>query len=815
MIISYNWLSEYLPEIIEPEKLSKILTSIGLEVESLEKKEAVKGSLEGLFIGEVITCENHPDADKLKLTTVHIGTGEKLQIVCGAPNVAAGQKVIVATIGSTIYPINGEPLTMKKAKIRGVESHGMICAEDEIGLGESHAGIMILPNQSTVGMTAAEYFKLTDDHIFEIGLTPNRIDAMSHLGVARDVCAYLSHHNKKDTVVKTPFKNNFKPDNQGLQINIVIENTEACQRYSGVSIEGVTIAESPDWLQQKLKSIGLRPINNIVDITNFILHETGQPLHAFDAAAITGNLPTGQAGKVIVKNLPEATTFVTLDEKERKLSAEDLMICNATEPMCIGGVYGGMHSGVTTSTKNIFLESAWFNPTTIRKTSLRHGLRTDAATRFEKGVDISNTVNVLKRAAMLIKEIAGGEIASDIIDVYPAPKQKTEVALKYHYLKKLSGKNYHGDTVKNILHSLGFELIKEGDDEMRFKVPFSKPDISIGADIVEEIMRIDGLDNVDIPTMITIAPAVETLAHEAAYTEKVAEYLAGSGFREIFTNSITNSAYYSDAVLQKTVKMINNLSEELNILRPAMMETGLTSIAYNLNRKNNDLKFFEFGKTYIVNETGKYTEDNHLTVYVTGNKTAGSWKEKAEKADFYFIKAVFEKIIHVLGLKVDAYAQSENTDLSNCLQATIKNEKVAEIGMVCNNKLERFDIKQPVFYADLNWDSLLKLNKKINIQHKDVSKYPAVTRDLAIIVNKALPFEAVEKATHTAKVNKLTSISLFDIFESEKIGADKKSMAISFTFLDEEKTLTDKEIDGMMNKIIASYEKELGAEIRK
>jgi phenylalanyl-tRNA synthetase beta chain len=808
MIISYNWLSEYLPEIIEPEKLSKILTSIGLEVESLEKKEAVKGGLQGLFIGEVLTCEKHPDADKLKLTTVHIGIDEKLQIVCGAPNVAAGQKVIVATIGSTIYPINAEPLTMKKAKIRGVESHGMICAEDEIGLGESHAGIMILPNHSTVGMTAAEYFKLTDDHIFEIGLTPNRIDAMSHLGVARDVCAYLSHHNKKDAVVKSPFKNNFKPDNQGLQIKVVIENTEACQRYSGVSIEGVTIAESPDWLQKKLKSIGLRPINNIVDITNFILHETGQPLHAFDAAAITGK-------KVIVKNLPEATTFITLDEKERKLSAEDLMICNTEEPMCIGGVYGGMHSGVTATTKNIFLESAWFNPTNIRKTSLRHGLRTDAATRFEKGVDISNTVNVLKRAAMLIKEIAGGEIASDIIDVYPAPKQKTEVALKYHYLKKLSGKNYHGDTVKNILHSLGFELIKEGDDEMRFKVPFSKPDISIGADIVEEIMRIDGLDNVDIPTMITIAPAVETLAHESAYTEKVAEYLAGSGFREIFTNSITNSAYYSDAVLQKTVKMINNLSEELNILRPAMMETGLTSIAHNLNRKNNDLKFFEFGKTYMVNEAGKYTEDNHLTIYVTGNKTAGNWKEKTEKADFYFIKAVFEKIMNVLGLKVDAYAESENTDLLNCVQATIKNEKVAEIGIVGNNKLERFDIKQPVFYADLNWDSLLKLNKKINIQHKDVSKYPVVNRDLAIIVNKALPFNAVEKATHTANVNKLTSISLFDIFESEKIGADKKSMAISFTFLDEEKTLTDKEIDGMMNKIIASYEKELGAEIRK
>ncbi|MGB4845981.1 MAG: phenylalanine--tRNA ligase subunit beta [Ferruginibacter sp.] len=808
MIISYNWLCEYLPEIIEPEKLSKILTSIGLEVESLEKKEALKGGLQGLLIGEVLTCEKHPDADKLKLTTVNIGTEEKLQIVCGAANVAAGQKVIVATIGTTIYPASGEPMTMKKAKIRGVESYGMICAEDEIGLSESHDGILVLPADVIVGTAASEYFKLTDDYVFEIGLTPNRIDAMSHLGVARDVCAYLSHHNKKDAVVKSPFKNNFKPDNQGLQIKVVIENNEACQRYAGVSIEGVTIAESPGWLQQKLKSIGLKPINNIVDITNFILHETGQPLHAFDAAAITGN-------KVIVKNLPEATPFVTLDEKERKLSAEDLMICNDETPMCIAGVYGGMHSGVTATTKNIFLESAWFNPTSIRKTSLRHGLRTDAATRFEKGVDISNAVNVLKRAATLIKEIAGGEIASDIIDVYPLPRQKTEVALKYHYLKKLSGKNYHSDTIKNILYSLGFELIKEGDDEMRFTVPFSKPDISIGADIVEEIMRIDGLDNVEIPTMITIAPAVETLAHQAAYTERTAEYLAGSGFQEIFTNSITNGAYYSDDVLKQTVKMINNLSEELNILRPAMMETGLTSIAYNLNRKNTDLQFFEFGKTYAVNEAGEYIENNHLAIYITGNKTDGGWKTKAENTDFYFLKAVFEKVISILGLQVDKFELVENSSLSDCMLVKIKNEPIAQIGTINNSQLERFDIKQSVFYADLNWDKLLKLNQQLNIQHKDISKYPAVQRDLAIIVNKALPYEAVEKATQTAKVNKLTNVSLFDIFESEKIGAGKKSMAISFTFLDEEKTMTDKEIDGMMNKIIASYEKELGAEIRK
>ncbi len=808
MTISYNWLGEYLPEKIEPERLSKILTSIGLEVESLEKYESVKGGLQGLVIGEVISCEKHPDADKLKLTSVNIGADENLQIVCGASNVAAGQKVVVATTGATLYPTTGDPITIKRSKIRGVESQGMICAEDEIGLGASHAGIMVLDDKARVGAKASEYFKPYEDHIFEIGLTPNRIDAMSHLGVARDVCAYLSHHNKKEVLVKYPYKNNFKPDNQGLQMEVVIENKKACQRYSGVSIGGVTIAESPAWLQQKLKSIGLRPINNIVDITNFILHETGQPLHAFDADAITGK-------KVIIKNLPNGTPFVTLDEKERKLSSEDLMICNSEAPMCIGGVYGGLHSGVTSSTKNIFLESAWFNPVDIRKTSLRHGLRTDAAARFEKGVDISNTVNVLKRAAMMISEISGGKIASDVVDVYPEPKQKTEVALKYHYLKKLSGKNYHAETIKNILNSLGFQLLKEGDDEIRFSVPYSKPDISIPADLVEEIMRIDGLDNVEIPVMITIAPAVETLAHEAAYSEKVAEYLVGSGFNEIFTNSITNSAYFSDDVLEGTVKMINNLSEELNIMRPVMLQTGLEAVAYNLNRKNSDLKFFEFGKTYSTSQAGNYSENNHLAIYITGRAVAAGWKNKGEKADFYFLKAVVEKIISTLGLKINAYIQDEMEGMSLSLQAKIKNDIVASIAVVNNKVLDKFDIRQPVFFADLDWDKLLKLNRQLKIEYKEVSKFPAVHRDLAIVVEKGLKFEEVEKATYATKLNKLKSVNLFDIFESDKIGAGKKSMAISFTFMDEEKTMTDKEIDSMMNKIILSYEKELNADIRK
>ncbi|MCW3116659.1 MAG: phenylalanine--tRNA ligase subunit beta, partial [Chitinophagaceae bacterium] len=601
MTISYKWLIEYLPVSltggIEPEKLSKILTSIGLEVESLEKFEEVKGGLKGLVSGEVLEVKEHPNASKLKLTKVNIGRGEPLNIVCGAPNVAVGQKVIVATVGTTIYPVTGDPLTMKVAKIRGEESHGMICAEDEIGLGTSHSGILVLPDDVKPGTIAADYFKLYEDWIYEIGLTPNRMDAMSHWGVARDVCAYLNHHEKKDIRPKLPYSNGFKADNTSLTVDVKVENATACPRYSGISIAHVTIRTSPKWLQEKLKAIGLRTINNIVDITNYIQHETGQPLHAFDADEIRGK-------KIIVKNLPEGTAFMTLDEKERKLSKEDLMICDAEGGICMAGVFGGLHSGVSDKTKNIFLESACFEPVSIRKTSFRHNLRTDAATRFEKGTDISNTVNVLKRAALMIKEICGGEIASGLVDIYPDPKPKTEVSLKYHYLKKLSGKNYPPDTVKNILISLGFEIIKDGIDEIRVAVPYHKTDISLPADLVEEILRIDGLDNVEIPVAITISPAVEKNYLAEVYREKVSNYLVGLGFNEIMTNSITNSAYFNEEELRYAVKMLNNLSAELNIMRPSMLETGLESIAHNLNRKNNHLRFFEFGKTYTTSGTG-------------------------------------------------------------------------------------------------------------------------------------------------------------------------------------------------------------------
>ena len=808
MTISYKWLNDYLPVTLEPERLSRILTSIGLEVEDFFKYQEVKGGLEGLVVGEVLAVEKHPNADKLTLTKVNAGNNEILQIVCGAPNVAAGQKVIVAKPGITIYPTNGEAVTMKLATIRGVESQGMICAEDEIGLGTLHAGIMVLAADAKPGTPASDYFKLYEDWIYEIGLTPNRMDAMSHWGVARDVCAYISHHGKQAIRAKLPYSNGFKADDHSLPIKVTIENTEACQRYSGVSIAGITIGESPVWMQQRLKAIGLRPINNIVDITNYIQHETGQPLHAFDADELKG-------GEIVVKNLPEGTVFITLDEKKRKLSSEDLMICDAQEAVCIAGVFGGLHSGVTSKTKNIFLESAWFNPVDIRKTSFRHGLRTDAAMRFEKGIDISNIVNVLKRAALMIKELAGGKIASDIVDVYPQPKQKTQVALKYHYLKKLSGKNYHPHTMRDILASLGFEIIKEGADELVVAAPLHKPDISLPADVVEEIIRIDGLDNIEIPGAITMTPAIEENYATGIFREKLANYLTGLGFSEIMTNSITNEAYFDEIELQESVKMLNSLSAELNIMRPSMLETGLEAIVYNLNRKNNDLKFFDFGKTYGTTAPGKYHETEHLCLYLTGSMTEISWRNKSGKTDIYFLKGIVSSILQLLGLKADSFEMFTHKKLSPALQVRINGSVMIQFGSVTAPLLNRFDIKQPVLFADINWSAMSVQAENTTIRIEEIPKFPAVNRDLAIIVPHQLKYEEVEKTVGKLQLGNLKDVNLFDIFQSEKWGEGKKSMAISFTFLDKEKTLTDKEIDSWMNKIMAALEKELHAEIRK
>ena len=809
MKISYNWLNEFIEDLPEPFRVSNILTAVGLEVEKLEKFEEVKGDLEGLLVGEVLESEKHPQADKLKLTKVDIGNGEALQIVCGAPNVAIGQKVVVAPVGCTIYPINGEPVTMKKAVIRGVDSYGMICAEDEIGIGNNHEGIIILPANIEVGSNVADYFKPYNDWIFEIGLTPNRMDAMSHMGVARDVWAYLLHHDKKEVILKSPFTDEFKVDGNHLPINITIENNQACERYAGVSITNIKIKPSPKWMQVRLKSIGLRPINNIVDVTNYILHETGQPLHAFDADVI-------KEKKVIVKNLPDGTSFVTLDNKERKLFSEDLMICNgASEPMCFGGVFGGLHTGVKDSTTNIFLESAWFNPASVRKTSIRHSLRTDAAVRFEKGVDISQTVQALKRAATMIKEIAGGEIASDIIDVYPNPKQKTSVTLNDSYLKKISGKEFTRQIVKNILQSLNFEIKKEESGYLNIAVPFSKADVALPADIAEEIMRIDGYDNIEIPSAITISPSIETGILKASYKEKVANYLIGSGFSEIFTNSITNSAYYDKSALINSVKIINSLSVDLGIMRPSLMETGLECIVYNLNRKNNDLLFFEFGNSYSTTDAGHYIEEEHLCLYISGSKNEFSWKEKPVKADFFFVKGICENIFTACGLNNIDYSVTKSDRFEYGITASVNGKSIVQIGLVNKNILDKFSSKQPVLFADLGWENILEASKKVPIEYIEIPKFPAVHRDLSLVVNKNISYAQIENLVKNLNISKLVNVKLFDVFESEKIGLNKKSYAISFTFIDKEKTLTDKETDAMMNKIVVSFETGLSAEIRK
>lgn len=808
MTISYKWLSEYLPLTVEPERLARILISIGLEVESFEKYEEIKGGLKGLVIGEVLSAEKHPNADKLTLTKVSIGNGEPLQIVCGAPNVATGQKVVVAKVGTTIYPVAGEPMTMKVAMIRNVESYGMICAEDEIGLGASHDGIMVLDKKAKTGTAAADYFQLNEDWIYELGITPNRMDAMSHWGVARDVCAYLSHHDKKDIKPKLPYSNGFKPDNNSLPVSVTIVNKDACQRYSGISISGIRVKESPVWLRQKLKAIGLRPISNIVDITNFIQHETGQPLHAFDADEI-------KKRKIIVKNLPGGTKFITLDEKERELSKEDLMICDAEGGLCIAGVFGGLHSGVTDKTKNIFLESAWFNPIDIRKTSFRHNLRTDAATRFEKNIDISNTVTVLKRAALLIKELCEGKIASDIVDVYPAPAEKKQVSLKYHYLKKLGGKNYHPHTVKNILTGLGFEIVKEDIDELRVAAPYSKPDILLPADLVEEVLRIDGLDNIEIPSAITITPAAEENYLRQTLKEKVSNYLAGLGFYEMMTNSITNAAYFSEDEQQRMVKMMNSLSAELNIMRPSLLETSLECAARNLNHRNSNLKLFEFGKGYFTSGPGRYHEMEQLCLVASGQVNETGWKQKSIPADFFYIKGVLTSVLSLLGVNADSVELLEVPKLINHMVYKSGGQLIAGAGEVTKKVLQQFGIKQPVFFAAFNWEAVTELASLQKLSVKELPKFPSVIRDISMIVPRQLAYREVENSVYKLKLAKLQEVKLFDIFESEKLGAGKKSMAISFTFLDEEKTLTDKEIDVWMNQIMTALEKELQAEIRK
>ncbi|MCX8020394.1 MAG: phenylalanine--tRNA ligase subunit beta [Chitinophagaceae bacterium] len=808
MRISYQWLCEYLPVTVEPEKISRILTAVGLEVENMYAYEEYPGGLKGLVIGEVLRVEKHPNADKLYITNVNTGEETPRQIVCGAPNVAAGQKVIVALPGTTIYPVKGEPLTIKNAKIRGVESFGMICAEDEIGMGTSHDGIMVLPDEAPAGMPASEYFKPYSDIIFEVAVTPNRMEAMSHLGIAREICAYLSHHEKESLGPKNPLHAPFHADGNDTSFSVHIENTKACLRYCGILITGVTIQDSPDWLQKKLKAVGLRPINNVVDITNYILYETGQPLHAFDAGKISGK-------KIIVKNLPAGTVFTTLDDKPRTLHEDDLMICDEKEGLCMAGVFGGKDSGVTFSTTQVFLESACFDAVTIRKTSFRHGLRTDSAMRFEKGADVSATLPVLKRAAIMIKEICGGRIASQPIDVYPHPVPKKEVYLKWHFLKKLSGKNYHPDAVKNILERLEYDIIKETVDDLVVAVPFHKPDVTLPADIVEEIVRIDGLDHIEIPETVTMTPAVSEETDSDAYREKTANWLSAQGFFEIITNSIVQSAWYDEEEQQNMVKMLNSLNAELNILRNRLLESILQVVVHNLNHKNNHLRLYEFGKAYYKTAQGQYAEEEQLGLAVTGLIRQQQWKHKSEPADIYYLKGILESLFAINGVKAEEASVTEHSRLASCICYQLQGQVLAGAGEVKKTVLEKFDIKQPVYYAWVRWPLLMQQAVRQHIKAAELPRFPSVQRDLSFLVPKEIAWKKIDEVIRRQALQKLTHWHLFDLFEGEKIGAGKKSVAVNFTFRDEQKTLTDKEIDGWMETLMKALQTELNAEIRK
>jgi phenylalanyl-tRNA synthetase beta chain len=802
MIISYQWLLQYLPEPVPVNELSNILTSIGLEVEAVESAERIKGGLEGLFIGEVLTCERHPNADKLNVTTVSVGGAENLQIVCGAPNVAAGQRVVVAVVGTTVHPTEGEPFLIKKAKIRGEESSGMICAEDEIGLGSSHAGIMILPADAPVGMTAKEYFKVpAADFSIHIGLTPNRSDANSHIGVARDVCAYLSHHRGSSfSVVMPPVPE--VTATQNSPVTVTIEAVDACPRYAGISISGVKVGPSPEWLQLRLATIGIRSINNIVDVTNYVLHEFGQPLHAFDASKIAGN-------KIIVRNMPADTLFMALDDKERKLRAEDLVICDEKGPMAMGGVFGGRYSGISDGTNQVFLESAYFTPMGIRRTSLHHALRTDAATHFEKGVDVNNVIPALKRAAAIIVEVAGGNIASAITDVYPAPLTDVVVKVSFSYIQKLAGKNYSHEAMRNILVALGFGILEETAEHLSLKVPSNKPDVTQPADIVEEILRIDGLDNIAIPERLNIA-LLKSLPSDRAARERVAELLCGMGMQEIVTNSIVNSKYYPEHT--GLVQMINSLTSELDTMRPAMLESGLEVVQYNCNRKNTNLSLFEFGNVY-AKAADKYIQEPRLALWFTGSVRPSDWQLKEQPVDIFYVKGLLNNLIAYDGIKGAAISYTEGEQSGVVWKW--KNQLLCSAQKVSRERLGLFDIKQDVFYAELNWDLWCKAIAAAKIRYTEVPRFPSVQRDLAIVLDKQVSYQQVQDVTGQLKIAELQSYGLFDIFESEKLGSGKKSYALNYTFQLQDRTLTDTETEAIMTRLTDAYKNKLNAQIRE
>lgn len=835
MNISYNWLKEYVDFDLSAQEVADALTSEGLEVGSVEEVQTIKGGLQGLVVAEVLTCEAHPNSDHMHITTVNIGEAEPVQIVCGAANVAAGQKVIVATLGTKLYD-GDECFTIKKSKLRGVESNGMICAEDEIGIGNDHSGIIVLPNDAVVGTPAAEYYNIKSDYVIEVDITPNRADACSHYGVARDLYAWLVQNGYK-TSIHRPSDEAFAVDNNDLEIDVDVQNTEACPRYAAVTVSDCEVKESPDWLKDKLRTIGLRPINNIVDITNYIMMAYGQPLHCFDADMIDGK-------KVVVKTMPDGTPFVTLDGEEHKLSDRDLAICNANAPMCIAGVFGGKGSGTYETTKNVLFESAYFNPTWIRKSARRHGLSTDASFRFERGIDPNGQIYALKQAAILAKELAGGKVSMQIKDVYPNPISDFKVSVEYKYINDLIGKEIPAETVKSIVKSLEMQILSENAEGLELQIPAYRVDVQRPCDVVEDILRIYGYNNVEIPTSVNSCLAIKGDIDKSNKLQNlVAEQLVGCGFNEILNNSLTKAAYYDNLASFKSenlVRVINPLSTDLNVMRQTLLFGGLESIAHNVNRKSSNLKFFEFGNCYYFHAENKcadiipgvskstepevikhvldaYSEDYHMALWLTGKKVAGSWAHADEASSIYELKAYVLNIFARLGVNMASLVvvDGKSDIFSKSVEIQNRGGKVLAVFGIVSKKLQKaFDIANEVYYADINWKLAMKAIKNNKVSYKEISKFPAVSRDLALLVDKNVEFAAIEEIAYKCEKKLLKDVKLFDVYEGKNLEAGKKSYAVNFTLQDEQKTLNDKQIDAIMNKIIDALTKQLDAKLR-
>ena len=820
MNISYKWLKEYVDFDLSPEEVCAALTSTGLEVDALEEVQTIKGGLKGLYVGKVLTCEQHPNSDHLHITTVDLGKGEPQQIVCGAPNVAAGQKVIVADLGCVLYDGDKE-FVIKKSKLRGVESNGMICAEDEIGVGTSHDGIIVLPEDAPVGQPAAEYYNLESDWLIEVDITANRADALSHYGVARDLNAWLVSNGKPSTLHRPDCKD-FHVDDNSLPIDVTIENTEACKRYACVSLTGVEVKESPEWLKDKLNIIGLRPINNIVDITNYVMMAYGQPLHCFDADMVTGR-------HIIVKDKNEGKKFITLDGVEHTLGEHDLAICNAEEPMCIAGVFGGKGSGTYETTKNVVLESAYFHPTWIRKSARRHGLSTDASFRFERGIDPEGTIYALKQAAILCQQLAGGKVSMEIRDEYPTPMTPAKVSLSYDYVDSLIGKKIGQETIKSIVTSLEMTIDSETESGLELTVPAYRVDVQRPCDVVEDILRIYGYNNVEIPTQLKSSLVIKG-DEDKKYKmlNLVSEQLVGAGFREILCNSLTKAAYYdglTSVPTESLVNIINPLSSDLNVMRGTMLFGGLESIVRNANRKYPNLRFFEVGNCYSYNKEKHedenplraYTEENHLALWMTGKRIEGSWIHADENTSFYELRANVDNIFARVGLtpQMTVVEHSDSDLFASALKVMTRGGKViCEMGIVSRAIQKRFGIQNEVFYADINWAQLCKAVKKHAVHYEEVSKFPAVSRDLSLLIDTKTEFAEIERIARNTEKKLLKSVELFDVYEGKNLPEGKKSYAVNFILQDPDKTLNDKAIDAIMNKLINNIKKQLGAELR-